>query len=687
MHISSLSLLRFLDVREEEIGNSIRRVSSGLRVNRSAEDSIALSISCKLYSQIRKSIVSIDNINDGISVIRTVDGAISSINSVLNRMRTLVLRTNNDTLTDLDREKYQYEINQILSEIDSIVKSTQYNNKKLLDGSLGKSFSIIEGREYLDNIKLSDVNSGLYDISVISGGEGHRLALTFKTTEEISPSTSLYTALREVSSTSYDKSLIITSGDLKVEVKLDINPLGGDTISSTLEKLNMTFLSNSIDITASFDPINKYIILASTEPGTKYTINIEEVNSIEGAINFSDTPEIVSLEGPNGPFSYKRLTSITGAINGPLVNGGTLVRDYFNTSDSLTFQFKGFGGSLLTLNIPISYTLDSTALYIKNQLKTNLGIDVTATFDETSTDSFKFLYSNPEQRLELSIIGGTHQESYAVIEATEDTLLGNILDLADGLSMIFIDQSGPLTTMNFTENSSIQDVIDGINNSGLNISTSYNNGVIKIDQSSRISKIYEILQMGTDCFSVEKEIHPSGYLTLNPPQDVIISINGELSHSPWRGFDISGLNFTLTKEALISLATIKLQINSGVFILFIGEEKIDISLPDLTLQSIGLDKLDIYDIDSTLDKIDGAIEKTSSERVKLGTYENMLGGIIQNLEYYKLSLSEARARITDVNIAKELSSLIKNRLLYDTNVTILINTKALSSEEFLSLLQ
>jgi flagellin len=687
MPIGSLSLLRFLDIREKEIGNSVRRVSSGLRVNRVADEPVALSISCKLNLQIRKNIISIDNINNGISMIRTAEGAMSSINAILNRMRVLVLKTNNDTLTDLDREKYQYEINQLLSEIDNIARSTQYNNKKLLDGSLNKSLHIIEGREYLDSINTDDANSSFYDISVISGGEEHRLALTFKTSGEILPSTSLYTALGEVSSISYYKTLTISNGSSKVEVKLEVNPSGDDTISSTVEKLNNAFLSNGMNIIASFDQINKSIILASTEPGAKYTINIEEINSIEGAINFSDTPEVVSLEGPNGQFSYKRLNSITGAISGPSVDGGTLVKNYFGTSSPLTFQFKGFGGSTFILDIPISYTLDYTAFYIKNQLKDNLGIDVNVVFDGTSTDSFKFLYSNPEQRLELSIIGGTHQENYTVIEATEGTLLGNVLDLQDELSMTFLDQSGPLITVNFSKNSSIQDVINSINNTGLNINASFNSGVIKIDQSSRVSKIFEILQDGTDSFLVKKEIHPSGYTTLNSPEDVIISLNEKLFASSWRGFDILGLNFTLTKDALESLATIKFQISSGTLTLFIEEEKVDISLPDLTLQAIGLDNIDIIDIDSAVEKIDKAIEKITSERVRVGTYENILGGIIQNLEHYKLSLSEAKSRITDVDIAKELSNLIKNRILYDANVTLLINTQALSSEEVLSLIQ
>jgi flagellin len=682
------SLLRFLGTREKEISNSIRRISSGFKINNPSDDPANLSISSKLSLQIRKNMVSIDNINNGISIIRTAEDALTRINGILNRVRTLVLKMSNDILTDLDREKYVYEIGQLLFQIDDIAHSTKYNGKSLLQGALEKSLDILEGGKYLEDIKLNDVRSGLYDISVISGGKEKRITLPFKTLGEISLSTSLYTALGESSLLSYYKTLNISDGISNVDVVFDVNPSGGDTVGSMIERLNDAFISRGINIIASFDSTGKCIILSSTEPGTKYNVDVKELNSIDGAINFSDVIAVSALEGANGPFFYKQLMSITGAISGPSVGGGTLIKDYFKTSSPLTFQFKGFGGYTLALNIPISYTLDYTATYIKNQLRANWGIDVNVKFDEKLTDTFQFLYSNLDQRLELSIIGGVHQEGYLSIEATPNTLLGNILDLQDELSLTFLDQYGPLATLNFTRNSSIQDVIDGINSSGINISASYEGGIIKLDQSSRVSKVIGISQTGTDSFLIEKKVYPGVYPILDQPEDIIISINEHIYSSSSREFNTSGFNFVLTKEALESLARIEFIVRSHPLTLLIGEEKVDIYLPDVSLHSIGLDYyLDLYDSSSVLGKIDEAMERVNSETVKLGTYENTFKSLIQSLGCYSLSLQEANDRLTDVDIAREISNLVRNKILYEAGVDVFKSIKDLSPKEILSLIQ
>ncbi|MGB9681489.1 MAG: flagellin [bacterium] len=679
-------LLHFLSVREREISDSIRKISSGLRINGSSDDPVGLGVSSRLSLQIRKNIISIHNINTGISIVRTAEDALAKVSMILEKIRTLVVRSGSDTLTDLDREKCLYEINQLLSQIDNIAHSTKYNNKNLIDGSLEKTLLLLEGNRYLEDIKLDNIESGTYNISIISGGKEEKIALPFRFPGEISLSSSLYDALGESSVSSYYKTLNINDGVYNVSIIFDVNPYGGDTVGSAVEKLNNAFFSNGIPITASFDEGNKYIILSSTEPGTKYNINIKETNSIDEAINFGDTIEISALEGSNGPFSYRRLTSIAGAISGPLVTGGTLIRDYFKTSNPLAFQFKGFGGAILTLNIPTSYTLDYTAFYIKSQLKTNLGLNVNVVFDGNSTDTFRFDYPSGDQRLELSITGGIHQETYLTVDATQETLLGNILDLEDGLSLTFLDQYGPLATLNFTKTSSIQDVIDDINNSRLDIIASYDGGIIKLDQSYRVSKIIGILQTGTDCFSVEKNIYPSGYPILELPEDITVSINGDIYSSPSREFNLLGLNFTFAKEALESLANIKISVISGYLPLLIGEERVDISLPDVTLRSIGLTGIDLYDSNYLLERLDRAIEKVNLERVNLGTYENTFKDLIQNLECYGLSLQEAKSRITDVDMAREISNLIRKKILYATEVYLILDVRELYSREILGLI-
>lgn len=114
---------------------SLEKLSSGLRINRAADDAAGLAISEKMRSQIRGLDQAQRNAQDGISLIQTAEGALSETHSILQRMRELSVQGANDTYTSSDRLEIQREVNQLGSEIDRIGATTQFNSKNLLDGS------------------------------------------------------------------------------------------------------------------------------------------------------------------------------------------------------------------------------------------------------------------------------------------------------------------------------------------------------------------------------------------------------------------------------------------------------------------------------------------------------------------------------------------------------------------------
>ena len=118
------------------------RLSSGFRINSAADDAAGLAISEKMRAQIRGIDQASRNAQDAISLIQTAEGAISSINDMVIRIRELVIQASNDTNVHddnnpahSDRVKIQQEIDQILSEIDAITLRTEFNTRRLLDGS------------------------------------------------------------------------------------------------------------------------------------------------------------------------------------------------------------------------------------------------------------------------------------------------------------------------------------------------------------------------------------------------------------------------------------------------------------------------------------------------------------------------------------------------------------------------
>ena len=141
-NIQALNAYRNLSSTTNATSKSLEKLSSGLRINRAADDAAGLAISEKMRSQIRGLGMAERNSLDAISLIQTAEGALSSTHEILQRMRELSVQAANGTLEETDRQAIQEEINQLTYEIDRISDTTQFNQKKLLTGSeFGTAFA------------------------------------------------------------------------------------------------------------------------------------------------------------------------------------------------------------------------------------------------------------------------------------------------------------------------------------------------------------------------------------------------------------------------------------------------------------------------------------------------------------------------------------------------------------------
>src|SRR5690606_10408115 len=134
-NIMALNAHRQLVINQNNIAKSIEKLSSGLRINRAGDDAAGLAISEKVRGQIRGLKMAMKNAQDAISLIQTAEGALQETHAILQRMRELAVQAANDTNTDDDRKALQDEIEQLIEEIDRIATNTEFNTKKLLDGS------------------------------------------------------------------------------------------------------------------------------------------------------------------------------------------------------------------------------------------------------------------------------------------------------------------------------------------------------------------------------------------------------------------------------------------------------------------------------------------------------------------------------------------------------------------------
>ncbi|MDR1874469.1 MAG: flagellin, partial [Synergistaceae bacterium] len=157
-NIPALQTYNALTATTNSLQKSIQKLSSGLRINSAADDAAGLAISEKMRAQIRGLDRAVSNSQDGISMIQTAEGALSETHSILQRMRELSVQAANDTLTQQDRGYIQLEIDALREEITRIGNTTQFNKKKLLDGSAAVLWSS-------DNLSTKAiVNGGLRSI-------------------------------------------------------------------------------------------------------------------------------------------------------------------------------------------------------------------------------------------------------------------------------------------------------------------------------------------------------------------------------------------------------------------------------------------------------------------------------------------------------------------------------------------
>ena len=138
-NIAALNAQRNLSSTNRSLGILFEQLSSGLRVNRAADDAAGLAISEKMRAQIRGMQQGQRNAQDGISMLQTTEGALNEVHSILQRIRELSVQAGNTTLSSSDRQAIGEEMLALTSEIQNIGTRTRFNGQQLLNGSLAVS--------------------------------------------------------------------------------------------------------------------------------------------------------------------------------------------------------------------------------------------------------------------------------------------------------------------------------------------------------------------------------------------------------------------------------------------------------------------------------------------------------------------------------------------------------------------
>jgi len=181
-NVSSLNAQRALFNAGNDLNKSMQRLSSGFRINSSADDAAGMAISTKMQAQIGGLNQAAMNAQDGISMIQTAEGALDEVSSSLQRMRDLSVQAANATLSDTDRGNINKEIQALYTNINNISSRTEFNGQKLLNGTLSTS-QTTTGSTLLAGTSLSTgAVASVTSIDVSKATAGHTYTIAAGTT-------------------------------------------------------------------------------------------------------------------------------------------------------------------------------------------------------------------------------------------------------------------------------------------------------------------------------------------------------------------------------------------------------------------------------------------------------------------------------------------------------------------------
>jgi flagellin len=159
-NLASLNTQRQLSLANQSINKSLERLSSGLRINRAADDAAGLAIATRLQAQVRGLQQAARNANNAISLVQTSEGALNSVTDILQRLRELAVQAASDDNTDLDRTALNNEATQLRDELTRLANTVEFNGTTLLDGTFsGKKFQIGANADQTLTFAIADVRA------------------------------------------------------------------------------------------------------------------------------------------------------------------------------------------------------------------------------------------------------------------------------------------------------------------------------------------------------------------------------------------------------------------------------------------------------------------------------------------------------------------------------------------------
>ena len=654
------------------------RLSSGYAINGAADNAAGLKISEKMRGQIRGLNQASKNAQDGISLLQTADGALNEVHSMLQRIRELSVQAASDTNVTADRTALQEEVDGLLKEIDRIGETTEFNTRKLFDGSLSVSASQVGSSSYYQLVEQT------------GNGTDNNMNVFFVEQD--------YTAIQTTSGTA----TMAGYTALKEALKNSIVPQAVNTIVDTYQNAFGYLKDSSIGIGLELYSKSSSNVLASASVtlvststglyGAQYmlSINLAKLDmDTEGNLTEDGRTELEAtvLHEMIHAFMYEATT-----------NGALGIVDK-KSDTSVKYPNWFMEGMAQTLSGGYSNSNDWV----------NIALGITTSTSETAIQT---ILNQSKNKITNTVSGnGSYGTGYlacmylGMLASGKEINVANVTgsNIADGLDYIL---------SSLIDGSSLNDVISSISSGTY---TSVADFQSKFGDSASVSFIKELTAVvgegngslaGKDLTKVDllPDVNTTNSLfTLNTenttitniyPKDVNVFSGGTASTTgtePVDGYTppafsggTSGGGTTGGGTTGATAALVGLHLQAGAN----NGQSITVDLGEISTNKLGINILSIMnhtEAAESITKVEAAISQVSSARSKIGACQNRLEFTIENLDNTAENLTTAESRIRDMDIAEAMVDYAKNQILIQAGQSMLAQVNQ-SNEGILGLL-
>ena len=735
-NVTAMNTHRMYTMNNDAVAASAKKLSSGYRINSAADDAAGLAISEKMRSQIRGLNMATKNSQDAISLVQTAEGALQETQNMLQRMNELAVQAATGTNEDLDRTALAKEFEQLKREINDVAEQTNFNNMKILDGSLSYNGYVRSAQTAGVNATV-ETNATTLDPAITiesknatpaSGGQAAEITYADASFKDlVLDENKNYQLQMQVGNKTYDFKLngqdaILTDKD-NVKAGAAFN---GATVTVEVDGKNVDF---SIDTNGKLSTTDKVdfdwndvkLNLTEIDPATgarteKATLTAADrkaagdlKNGVAERTGDNVAEQTIKIDqsklsdGDSITIGGKTYTFYAGEekrdATGAQVKGTTSAGTLYGAGNTV-YEAKAEDGSTISSseltdggkNVTIVYNgkdANSAATLLANALAGNAtGVGgASASTGTAVTNPAQVAATASDAGYAAGSVNVTRSGDTVTIKATAGTVAGatgtvdNAEELKYGASQKAVDAANDSIAAKFT----------GASNSKESTRTTVEFDVAKMKDGDTFtikagSQKLEVTYSKDDTRAgfmkkVAEAAEKAGFGTVKGNALIVDDYKVDIKlDEKWQ-------------EESYAKDTNALRIQVGA----LENEQLMISIDSMNTAGLKLDDVALTDLygkfagddqdaaGDAITKTRDAINKISDQRATLGAMQNRLDHKIANLKTTAENLTASESRIRDVDMAEEMTNFTKNNILSQAATAMLAQANSLP-QNVLSLL-